>query len=156
MNEVAVEVGDDDNAIAELYAFTQKRGRVYHATRPAVGDLVFFHNTYDRNQDGRNNDWYTHVGIVEDVEDDGTIHFLSYFNGRVEESTLNLEHPTLAKNKNTQAVWNTTLRARQPDEPPFTQHLASELFAGFGNILGNRTEFDIIDVWSPDTVVSSR
>ncbi|MDH4128802.1 MAG: CHAP domain-containing protein, partial [Spirochaetota bacterium] len=43
---------------------------------PRQGDLVFFHNSYDKNKDGKENDPLTHIGIVENVDTDGTIHFI--------------------------------------------------------------------------------
>ena len=38
--------------------------------RPEPGDLVFFHDTYDRNRDGKLGDKWTHVALVEAVEGD--------------------------------------------------------------------------------------
>jgi len=156
MNGVGVDVGVTDNAIAELYSAVKSKGKIYHATRPAVGDLMFFHNTFDRNRDSRNNDWYTHVGVVEGVDDDGTIHLLSFFSGRVQSSVVNLEHPEFERNDASGKLWNSPLRDKVKGEPAFTQHLASELFAGFGNVLGDRTEFIVIDNWVPGMVVSQR
>ena len=42
-----------------------------------AGDLVFFDNTWDADGDGVDNDPFTHVGVVEKVESDGTIVFIS-------------------------------------------------------------------------------
>lgn len=156
LNGVKLDVGVTDNAIAELYSTVKSKGKIYHATRPAIGDLMFFHNTYDRNGDGRNNDWYTHVGVVEGVDDDGTIHLLSYVNGRVQTSVINLEHPEFERNDASGKLWNSRLRDKLPSDPAFTQHLASELFAGFGNVLGNRTEFVVIDNWVPGMALGKR
>ena len=149
INGIDLGVEPNDNAIAEIYNTVKEQGSIYHATRPAVGDLVFFHNTFDRNNDKRNNDWYTHIGLIERVEGDGTIHVLSYLDGKVQSVVINLEHPKIAKDDRTGSTWNDKLRARTPDDPPFTQYMGGELFAGFGNILGNRTEFVVIDNWTP-------
>lgn len=138
-----------DDAVATLFSEVKKQGQVYHATRPAVGDLVFFHNTYDRNGDGRNNDWYTHVGLVEAVDEDGTIYVLSWFEGQVQTFPINLEHPRLARDERDKKIWNTQLRQKGSDDPAFTQYLGGELFAGFGSLLGQRTEIVVIDSWAP-------
>ncbi len=138
-----------NDAVATLYAQTKKQGTVYHATRPAIGDLVFFHNTFDRNGDGRNNDWYTHAGLVEGVDEDGTIYVLSYWDGKVQSFPINLEHPRIGTDDRNKKVWNTVLRNKADDDPAFTQYLGGELFAGFGSLLGERTELVVVDDWKP-------
>ncbi len=149
VNGVDLKVGQGEEAIAQMHEGIKKRGRIYHATRPAVGDVIFFHNTFDRNGDGRNNDWYTHVGMVEGVEEDGTIHVLSFLGGKVDSFPINLEHPRLASDESTGKMWNHPLRQQLDTDPPFTQYLGGELFAGFGSMLGDRTELIVIDNWTP-------
>lgn len=134
--------------IVDIYRYTQRNGRIYHSTRPAVGDLVFFHNTFDRNSDHRNNDWYTHIGVVESVDERGNISVLSYLDHRVSRTYLNLERPESTRDADGNVI-NTTMRRRSSDDPPYTQYLASELFAGFGSLLGDRPEFLVIDNWRP-------
>ncbi|MEO1266818.1 MAG: hypothetical protein AAFX99_01905 [Myxococcota bacterium] len=149
INGIDLGIKPGDNAIAEIYNTVKEQGSIYHATRPAVGDLVFFHNTFDRNTDNRNNDWYTHIGLIERVEKDGTIYVLSYLDSEVQSVVINLEHPKMAKDDRSGKAWNAKLRARTANDPPFTQYMGGELFAGFGNILGGRTEFVVIDNWTP-------
>jgi hypothetical protein len=134
--------------IIEIYRYTQREGAIYHATVPAVGDLVFFHNTHDQNGDARNNDWYTHVGLVESVDNEGTIALLSYIDGEVSRTFMNLERPDETRTDDDRPL-NSTMRRPSAGDPPYTQYLASELFAGFGNLLGDRSEFLIIDDWEP-------
>jgi hypothetical protein len=145
-NGVDMDLPENDDAVALLYAAVKRRGKVYHATRPAVGDIVFFHNTYDRNGDGRNNDWYTHVGMVEAVDDKGNVHVLSYKDGKVTSFAINLEHP---RKSSGDGIVNVQLRPRAAGDADFTQYLGGELFAGFGNLLGERTELVVIDNWVP-------
>lgn len=145
-NGVDIDLPNNDDAVALLYAAVKRRGSVYHATRPAVGDIVFFHNTHDRNADGRNNDWYTHVGMVEAVDDKGNVHVLSYLDGKVTSFAINLEHP---RKPTGGGVVNEHLRPRAEGDADFTQYLGGELFAGFGNLLGERTELVVIDNWVP-------
>jgi len=154
-NETAT-TGDSSESpsIVDIYRYTQHAGTIYHAAQPAVGDLVFFHNTFDRNGDGRNNDWYTHIGVVESVDNDGDIFVLSYLDGQVSRTHLNLESPNESTDENGN-VLNTVMRRRSENDAPYTQYLASELCAGFGSLLGERTEFLVIDNWQPGMNVAA-
>src|SRR5260370_3802934 len=58
-----------DNGVTAIYRFAEARGRIYTGGRPVAGDLVFFHDTYDRHRNSN----LTHVGLVEKVEDDRTV-----------------------------------------------------------------------------------
>lgn len=133
--------------IIDLYRAVQRQGSIYHTTRPVVGDLVFFHNTYDANRDGRNNDWYAHVGIVEEAHSNGTIIVLSYRAKRVVRDTMNLEHAREAHANGRLA--NSELREKTRQDPEYTQYLAGELFAGFGSVLGDMSDVAVIDEWQP-------
>ena len=154
-NETAVTGEGRPSEVIDIYRHSQEDGQVYHSTRPAVGDLVFFHNTFDRNGDGRANDWYTHVGMVESLDDDGNIAILSYLDGRVSRTHLNLERPNDARD-DSDGVINTAMRQRRQDDAAYTQYLASELFAGFGSLLGEREEFLVIDNWQPGMSVAQQ
>lgn len=131
----------------ELYRHVQQRGAVYHGRTPAVGDLVFFHNTHDQNRDQRNNDWYSHVGVVEQVMGDGTIIVISWRNGSINRDSMNLTRPREVEYDG--RVINTPLRAPANGDPQFTQYLSGELFAGFGSLLGNASEVVVLDSWRP-------
>jgi probable lipoprotein NlpC len=99
---------------------------------PAPGDLVFFHDTYDRNRNGRVDDAFTHVGIVEGVSD-GRVTFLHRGGEAVVRATLDRVQPTVARDPDG-AVVNSFLRAKRSGPVPGTQGLAGELFAGFGRL----------------------
>ncbi len=130
--------------IAELYqhAFSQKL--VYQSTKPAIGDLVFFHNTFDRNRDGRWNDWHSLVGIVESIDQDETISILVYQKDKIERIYMNLKYPELPRGKKGQ-VLNSQLRANEGAQ----NGISSKLFAGFANLLGDVTSVTVIDNWTP-------
>ncbi len=61
-----------DGTVAELYDLALGRGAVHHHPIPRIGDLAFFDNTHDRNKNGVWDDERTHIGVVIDVEPDGT------------------------------------------------------------------------------------
>ena len=135
-------IGNDRPSIGDVYQYAFKHSLVYQTTRPAIGDLVFFHNSFDRNRDGRWNDWHSLVGIVESVDDDETITVLVYTT-KIEKISLNLKYPELKTRKS--RTINSQLR---PDEG---SHIgsAAKLFAGFANLLGDIPSVTVIDNWQP-------
>ena len=112
--------------VERMYKACKKEG-VVSFKRITPGDLVFFHNVVDANGDGRNNDWYTHVGVAESV-DDRTAVVAAYQDGKVQRLVVNLKHPSGAWQHGRQI--NTQLRPRRKADLPFTQYMAGELFAG--------------------------
>src|SRR5689334_19383010 len=42
-----------DNGVTAVWRWTSARGRLFRTGRPDPGDLVFFHDTYDRDHDGK-------------------------------------------------------------------------------------------------------
>ncbi len=139
-----VELPDEAReSIPELYRQCRAAGGLYHSNQPNVGDLVFFHNTYDANQDGRNNDWYTLVGIIEGGNSRGGVDFLAFHEGRVQRLQINLDAVG-------DRASNSRLRQESAEDPPFTQYLSGQLFAGYCDILGDRSDLVVIDNWTPD------
>jgi hypothetical protein len=96
-------------------------------TRPRAGDLAFFHNTYDRNRDGRVNDPYSHVAIVEKVE--GTQLTLIHRGSKgIARIRMDVSRPSDRER-------NSVLRVRRRDDPPGLRYLTGELCAGFGVVV---------------------
>lgn len=145
LNETPIGAGPMN--VVEVYRWAQEHGQIYHTPRPAVGDLVFFHNTHDGNADGRPNDWYSHVGIVEAVDSADTVTVLSYVGGNVGRVYMNRRTPGDVRVGDDTV--NTELRARRRGDPEHTQYTAGHLFAGFASLLGERTQVVVLDVWQP-------
>ncbi len=147
INEIHLdrEAGDE---VPSLYRQCRSSGEVFHSGQPDIGDLVFFHNTYDRNEDRRNNDWYTLAGMVSRHLGDGSVEFLAFDGDEVSTFVMNLNDPANADSEARDQI-NSQLRAPDDDDPPYTQYLAGELFAGYCNVLGDRPELILIDNWSP-------
>ncbi len=112
-----------------LYRLAETRGRVHRNKVPAIGDLVFFDNTHDRNRDGRMNDPLTHVGIVERVDPDGTVTFVHRVRRGVLRYRLNLFKPHQRRDPDTRKVLNHYLRIGSG------QRLTGELFHAFATIV---------------------
>ena len=78
-------------------------------TRPRPGDLVFFHDTHDRDRNGRRGDRFTHVALVEAV--DGSALTLLHRGGRrVERLRMDLSRPS-------DPAANDPVRVRRPARP---------------------------------------
>lgn len=135
-------------SVPTLFRECKEVGKIYHSSTPDVGDIVFFHNTTDRNDDGRNNDWYTFAALVESTDDDGRVTLLGYRGAEIDRFYANLENPDTSKSRHGETV-NTQLRPRRDDDPPYTQYLAGQLFAGTCAALGDKTELRVIDNWQP-------
>jgi len=117
-----------DNGVKVIHHFTRDRRGVHRRTYPFVGDLVFFHNTYDRNGNGRDkDDPYTHVGVVDRIEDDGTVHFVHRISGGIVRQRVNLRYPD--QHQRDGKIVNDFLKRRG------SQRLAGQMFAQFGTVI---------------------
>ena len=143
VNGVDLAAKTSARSTAELYQYAFKQKSVYHTLRPAIGDLAFFHNTADRNRDGRWNDWHSLIGIVESIDDQDTITIL-VFTSQLERIKLNLKYPELHKSKKGD-ILNSQLRPNEGSQVG----TSAKLFAGFANLLGDVPSVTVIDNWKP-------
>jgi len=97
---------------------------------PAPGDLVFWHDTWDRNGNGDADDRFTHLGLVEYVVD-GTVVFLHRGSRGVARGAMRLDLPDARAADG--VLVNTPIRARSA-RPTGAPVLAGELFAAYGRI----------------------
>jgi hypothetical protein len=125
------EAKSGDNATTAIYRFAQKFGRIYTGGRPVAGDLVFFKETYDLNRDGNENDGLTHVAVVDDVEEDGTVSVIHHVKGGVKRYKMNLAKPHINRSEEGQ-VLNDWLR---PSSKLGKAQLTGELFAAYATLL---------------------
>ncbi len=127
------ETNETATGVRLIHRYVTRRGRLYRGPDPRPGDLVFFHNTWDRNGDGHVNDMLTHVGIVERVEADGTVVFVSRVSRGVERYRMNLAAPHLHRAPDGR-IFNDYMRRKRSHDPDPTRYLTGELFAGFGTL----------------------
>lgn len=125
------------NGVRRLYLTLRDEGLLYAVRYPALGDLVFWDNTYDMNGNGKADDDLTHVGLVVDVKGDGTIAYLhhNYRRGPVVE-TMNLLHPDdeYLFVKGVATLANSPMRKR--GSPSILATNAAQLFRVFGMAYG--------------------
>jgi hypothetical protein len=116
---------------ASLYARADAAGALHRRKLPEVGDLAFFDDTYDRNRNRKADDDLTHIAVVLEVADDGTI-LLAHAGtskGRTE-LRMNLRRPHDHTDEAGQVI-NDYLRARASSDPPGLRYLAGELWRAF-------------------------
>jgi hypothetical protein len=79
--------------VRSLYAEMKDRGWVHRRKVPNPGDIVFFDRTYDSNRNGRQDDDLSHIAVVIDVDDDGTVHMVHRGSKGIRPLILNLRDP---------------------------------------------------------------
>ncbi len=116
-----------ENAASAMYRRAQRTGALHRKT-PRPGDIVFFHETYDRNRDGLRNDGVTHVGVIESVAKDGTVVFVHRGGQGVARARMNLRQ---SQHKSAKGhLLNDYLRRAEQGE---RARLTGELFVGYGS-----------------------
>jgi hypothetical protein len=129
--DLLAEAQREDNGVTAVWRFAQSHGRLYDGGRPVAGDLVFFRDTYDLNRDGRDNDGLTHVGLVESVDDAGTVVVIHRVAKGVVRYKMNLALKDRAVAPDGKLVNDYLRVSGHPGKPLLT----SELFAGYATIL---------------------
>jgi len=82
------------NGVSRLYKSLESRGLLHTSPYPQPGELIFFDNTYDKNENGLWDDPLTHVAMVVSVDQEGQIGYIhhNYRKGIVIEK-MNLTDP---------------------------------------------------------------
>jgi hypothetical protein len=123
------------NGVRLIYAHVRRHGSLHQGPVVHPGDLVFFDNTWDLNGDGKLNDPLTHVGVVERIEEDGTVIFISRVAKTIERFRMNLGLPHVHKTADGR-ILNDYMRRKLPTDPDDMGHLTGELFSFYGTRLG--------------------
>jgi hypothetical protein len=122
-----------DNGVKLIYRFMERYGVNHRRPWPDPGDVVYWDDTVDKNNDGRENDPLTHVGLVVAVDGDGTVHFIHRSGSGIVKEVMNVMRPSNERDESGKRL-NDYLRAKRRREPPGTRHLAGELWAGYGKL----------------------
>ena len=128
----AVEPIADENAVATIYRYVKRNGIAYRQNAPAVGDLVFFNDTFDRNSNGQRDDPLTHVAVVEAIDPDGTVVIVHRVTNGILRYRMNLQHPDLIRDPVSKKRINHFLRKAGNGKSSLT---TAQLFAGFGTVI---------------------
>lgn len=112
------------NGVARLHAVGAEAGLLVESGAVRPGDVLFWDNSYDRNEDGRWNDQLTHTGIAVDVADDGTIIYVHHHYSRgVVEARMNIRSPD-------DTAVNSPMRMKGQRNGGRDEYLSSHLFRG--------------------------
>jgi NlpC/P60 family len=122
------------NGVRLIHNHVRQHGTLHRESNVNPGDLVFFDNTWDFNGDGKLNDPLTHVGVIERLESDGTVIFISRVANAIERYRMNLDQPHVHKTAQG-LVLNDYIRRKHPTDPENAARLTGELFAFYGNLL---------------------
>lgn len=129
--EVGVEM---DGVVSSIYDLAAVHGTIHWSTTPRVGDLVFFDDTHDRNGNGRWDDTLTHIGIIVDVEPDGTAVYAHAGTRRGRQlGRINVAHPMQRRDADGKEI-NTYLREPNGDEDPIAAYLSGALWVGWATV----------------------
>lgn len=92
-----------------------------------AGDIVFFHNTVDKNKNNKRDDAFTHIGIVESVGEYNIARVLHYGSKGVARIRMNISAPELRSlgDGGETVIFNDYLRRGSVPE-----NLAGSLYAG--------------------------
>ena len=122
------------NGVRLIHNHVRQHGTLHQGTNVSPGDLVFFDNTWDFNGDNTLNDLLTHVGVVERLDPDGTVVFISRVADAVQRYHMNLDQPHVHKTAQGR-VLNDYIRRKHPTDPDNVARLTGELFSVYGNLL---------------------
>ncbi|MFY4729367.1 hypothetical protein [Nitrospira sp. BLG_2] len=123
-----------ENGVRLIHNHVRQHGILHRGSNVSPGDLVFFDNTWDFNGDGKVNDPLTHVGVVERMEPDGTVVFISRVANAIERYRLNLNQPHVHKTADGR-VLNDYIRRKHPTDSHHAARLTGELFSFYGTVL---------------------
>ncbi|MCB9665931.1 MAG: hypothetical protein H6732_17630 [Alphaproteobacteria bacterium] len=122
------------SSTAALWELAERADAVHRRRDPALGDLAFFDDTWDRNRNHRLDDPLSHVGVVVGLLPDGTVEVahVSSSKGRTL-LHLNLHRPHDHADEEGR-VLNDWLRVRTAKDPRGTRYLAGELWRGWATL----------------------
>ena len=124
------------NGVSRIHQTLKSKFMLYSTKNPKPGDIVFWDNTYDKNEDGKWNDKLTHVGIVIGAARGGQLEYVhhNYRKGIINEY-MNLHDPdTYTKESGGRTVTvNSAMRMKGQASNPLwlSSHLLREFGKGY-------------------------
>ena len=122
------------NGVTRIYRTLKDRNLIHETELPNPGDIVFWDNTYDKNEDGLWNDELTHVGIILSSDTNGDIEYVhcNYRKGIIIEHMNLLDAETWTKELGGKTViLNSPMRMR--GQVVNDRWLSSHLFRSFSS-----------------------
>ena len=66
------------NGVKRLYYSLKDKNYLHRSPYPVAGDLIFWDNTWDKNGNGKPDDYFTHVGLVVSSDELGNIKYFHH------------------------------------------------------------------------------
>ena len=123
------------NGVSRIYATLERENLLYSTTMPLVGDIIFWDNTYDEKQNPLMDDPLSHVGMVLETGDDGTISYVHYHITRgITIDYMNLRNPDVQSRTDfgRVRVINSPLRLAVRGQPHAAKWLSGQLYRALG------------------------
>lgn len=130
MNELSKYYTNDYRSKA-MYNVMNKNERIIKIKTPKIADLVFFSDTLEKTKRKAGSLNITHVGIVTQIDKDGTVHFIHHIGGKNVMGAVNEKHPKVAMLKNKSV--NSYLKRCEPKKPK-PECLSAFFLTGYGEI----------------------
>lgn len=131
-----IDVNVNGGGVKNIYRTLKEKNLLYY-NNPQPGDIIFWDNTYDANQDQLfGNDPLTHVGIIMKIDEDNTIHYLhaDYYTRTITTNKMNLNKPDLYKDENGKII-NDVLFSPLSKTVNTPLRLSSQLYKNSGNAI---------------------
>lgn len=66
------------NGVTRIYRYLDDKKLLYRPDEPALGDIIFWDNSYDKNGNGLADDELTHIGMVVAVSPEGDVTYIHH------------------------------------------------------------------------------
>jgi hypothetical protein len=123
------------NGVTRIYKTLERDNLLYSNDYPLPGDIIFWDNTYDENEDSRWDDPLSHVGMVVRVDKDGTISYVhDHIRNGITIDYMNLRKPGTWKSVENGhvRVINSPMRLAAAGKPHPPDWLSGQLYRALG------------------------
>ena len=114
-----------------IYNVMKSDERIAKKQSPKIADLVFFSDTLEKTKRKVGAENITHIGIVTQVDRDGTVHFIHNIRGKNVIGVLNEKYPKIANKENKNI--NTYLKRCEPSRSKY-ECLSPYFLSAYGEI----------------------
>lgn len=121
---------DNTNRSKAIFNIMKDENKLVTNILPKIGDIVFFSDTLQRTRRKVGSFNITHIGIVTEVNEDGTVHFIHHIQGknRIDQLNTKFSNYQILSGKNV----NSYLK-RCPKNRPKKECLTSFFFSAYGS-----------------------
>lgn len=113
-----------------IYNLYEKQGKISTQDLPSIGDLIFFRDTVKASK--KSNSQITHIGIVQNINNDNTIIFVHQLNGKVTQGYINLDN--MDSHNIDGKIVNSFIVRCPTKSTPNHKCLSSKFLAGYGKV----------------------